>query len=164
MTKEIELTKGQVALVDDDDYEWLSLYKWHAAWQPGLKGYYAMRSQHISYKNAKQKVKTFYMHREIMTPPKGRSIDHINHDPLDNRKENLRVVSHRQNMQNRKRKTSSKYPGVCWDKENNKWRAGIYVDGKHICLGRHKSELKAAKAYENALHSLVGEDPITEKL
>lgn len=78
-------------------------------------------------------------------------IDHINGNTLDNRKKNLRVVSIRTNTNNRHVEQSSNYPGVHYDKERDKWRAGIIINGERVELKRHETELEAKEAYEMAL-------------
>ncbi len=122
MTKEIKLTRGHIALVDDTDYEWLNQFKW-TFMPPG----YAMRriNQHRA-----QKPQTLLMHRMIMEPIGGKEIDHINRDGLDNRRENLRVVSRSQNLRNRRafKNNKSGYKGVSFNKQTGKWRMQIHRD------------------------------------
>jgi hypothetical protein len=78
-------------------------------------------------------------------------VDHINGDSKDNRVENLRVVTHRENCNNKVGKYSSKYPGVHWDKERNKWVAYIRINGKKKNLGRYEKEEDARDAYLKAI-------------
>ena len=85
--KEIPLTRGKFALVDDEDYEWLSQWKWYCS----TTGY--------AVRGCKNRI--LYMHREIAKTKPGMLTDHINRNKLDNRKENLRFCSHRENMKNR---------------------------------------------------------------
>lgn len=166
MVKTIELTQGQHALVDDCDYDYLNQWKWHALHQPTINGFYACRNMNLGYKNGKQKHKAIRMHRTIIESVIGRElqrnefVDHINHNPLDNRRENLRIASIRQNAQNLKRKTTSKYPGVCWHKEKQKWIAQIQLKGNKKHLGTFNDEIQAAKVYEQACRELVGEELI----
>jgi hypothetical protein len=164
MVKKIELTQNQVALVDDEDYEFLNQNKWHAAYDNKVKGFYARRKEYIVMFNGERKGKTINMHRVIMGRVLDRElkrtevIDHINHNICDNRRKNLRMVSNRQNMQNQKRKTTSKYPGVYWNKAIKKWMAYIQLNGKLKHLGVFTDEREAAKAYERACRELVGEE------
>lgn len=133
MTKEIPLTQGKVALVDDEDYERLNQFKWFAS--KNGKTYYAIRKSKI------------LMHRTIITPPSGFEIDHINGNGLDNRRENLRIVSHRENCQNKHIEKTSKFPGVTWNKQHKKWHAHVRILGKNRYLGSFDDEVEAAKAY-----------------
>jgi hypothetical protein len=90
-------------------------------------------------------------------PPEGMEVDHINRDPSDNRKENLRLATHRQNLYN------STYPnqwgckGVTLDVARNKWRAQIRIDGRKVNLGRYETFEEAAEAYRKAATELHGE-------
>lgn len=85
-------------------------------------------------------------------------IDHINNNPLDNRKSNLRIVTARQNSMNCKsRKGSSKYIGVSFDKKSKKWKAQIRPNGKQIYLGRFDDEIEAAKVRDIATKKYFGE-------
>lgn len=78
-------------------------------------------------------------------------VDHINHDKTDNRVENLRLVTQRENTSHRKKKGSSKYPGVYWNKRDQKWMAYIWIDVKKKYLGLFEIEEEAAQAYLDAL-------------
>lgn len=145
--KIIRLTQDQTTIVSDEDYGRLSRNKWHAAWDSGTQTFYAQ---------AGLKRKTIKMHRVILgvTNPKIH-VDHINHDTLDNRRENLRLVDTRTNSSNQKDKEngkfSSRYTGVSWNQKNRKWFAGIRIDGKRKHLGSFDSEEEASKAYRSAL-------------
>ena len=142
--KIIPLTKGMEAIVDTEDYEWLTQWKWHT-----FIAKYAARSQWIKGKNKK---KTILMHRLIMNTPDDMDTDHINGNGLDNRKCNLRVCTSSQNHMNQnlqKKDKTSKYKGVYWNKERDKWQAYITV-GKVRSLGRFDKEDDAAMAYNMA--------------
>lgn len=142
-------TKNKVIiLVDNENYDYLNKFSWHInSW-----GYVY---RHIP-KNRKSKIS---MHREIMGFPKDMCIDHINHNTLDNRKQNLRVCTLSQNGANQiKRKgLSSIFKGVTWDKSKNKWMAQIMIHKKHFYLGRYKDEIEAAKAYDKKAKIAFGE-------
>jgi hypothetical protein len=91
------------------------------------------------------------MHRFIMDPPRSMVIDHINHNGLDNRKANLRVVTQQQNLWNSRRGLNqgrSRYKGVSWDADNNKWAATIRINGKCKRLGFFTDEISAARMYD----------------
>jgi len=141
MTHEIPLTQGKIALIDDDDYEEISKYKWFA--NKRGKTYYAIRNS--TYENGKRYL--IYMHSIIAGTPKGMETDHMNGNGLDNRKENLRIVTKRTNQQNRHQEKSSRYSGVYWDNQKMIWRAGIQFNGKHYSLGRWDDEKDAYEVY-----------------
>jgi hypothetical protein len=148
MPTQIPLPCGRAVLVDDEDAELVSGYPWHHT-----KG-------HASYSDASTDKNARYMHRMIMGDPEDKEIDHINGNGLDNRKINLRVCTHAQNMKNRKKRsspTSSTYKGVSWHKREGKWIARIYSDGICYYLGYYDDEVKAARAYNDRARELHGE-------
>lgn len=152
--KEIPLTRGYVALVDDGDYPALSRYKWHVVGQ-GRRLYAARK--HIA-----DGVKTsLYMHVAIMQPPDGMQTDHVDGDSFNNQRSNLRNATVQQNNRNRRKfdneTTTSPYKGVSWDKSLKKWRAWIRYDGKRKYLGVHEYEKAAALAYDEAAKKYFGE-------
>lgn len=146
--KTINLTKGLVAKVSEEDFDYLNQWKWH------FDGRYPARTAWDSMIKAERKV---YMHRVIM---EAQFVDHINGDKLDNRRENLRAVTKSQNNMNQsqqKKQKHSKYKGVSWDKSRNKWMAYCKKDGKMNYLGRFTDENEAALAYNNKASELFGE-------
>jgi hypothetical protein len=93
----------------------------------------------------------YYLHYGIW--PGDFQVDHIDGDKLNNKPENLRLVTHKQNNRSYKKPTkgaSSKYRGVCWDKKSNKYRAQIHHNKKVINLGRFTCEKEAALTYNIA--------------
>lgn len=155
--KIIQLTQGQVAIVDDDDFEKIGSLRWHACWSRRGKTFYAHRNA----LNGNGKRTIIQMHRVIMgaTDP-NIEIDHKNHDTLDNRKENLRACSGLQNKSNRsgpQANSTSGVRGVYWHKRAGKWMAQIKVNKKHIYLGLFDSKDKAAEAYASANREHFGE-------
>jgi len=146
--KLIPLTQGKFAIVDPEDYDELSRYKWTAAKSPNT--FYAVRSV---------RRRQIRMHRLITDAPKGLVVDHRNHNGLDNRKQNLRLCTRPENARNQRPQTnrSSKYKGVCWHKNQKKWLARVYSNGVTYHLGSFKSEIAAAKAYDKKAKELFGE-------
>lgn len=148
--KEIKLSRGFFAIVDDEDYEYLSQFKWHTTGYPGLE--YASRCF------GNQKV--MRMHRELMDCPSHLTVDHINGNRLDNRRSNLRIATIQQNCFNRKIKIkhSSIYTGIYKNgNKNNTWRARIRINGRIISLGTFPYEEQAALAYNVAAKKYFGE-------
>lgn len=159
--KKIPLTLGLWAKVDDDDFAFLSQYKWQARRSKNGRTVYA---SHAYVKNGK--VKNTQMSRMIMNPPKDKLVDHINHDGIDNRRSNLRICTdteNNRNMSKSQRKLTSKYKGVLLHKDkshhrNKQWRAQIREGkGKIRYLGYFWTEKEAAIAYNRAAQQLFGE-------
>jgi hypothetical protein len=151
--KEIMLTQGKVAIVDDEDYEYLCQWKWLF-----IKQGYAARNAHLGYINGKQKQRLVFMHRQILNAPEEMHVDHINGDGLNNSRLNIRLCTKAQNRMNRKPQLgTSKYKGVCWDKANSKWLASIAVNGKSKTIGRFLCEIEAAAAYNECAKDFHGE-------
>jgi hypothetical protein len=141
--------EGLYTLVDREDFEKFG----HLKWTLNTYGY--------AYANIKQletkKHKTFYLHRLLMDNPEGLQVDHINHDRLDNRKENLRICTSTENNRNRTKRldTPNKYKGVSL--RNKKYRAAVKIAGKTIHLGYFKTQEEAAMAYNEAAYIYFGE-------
>jgi hypothetical protein len=151
---EIKLSQSQVTLIDDEDYEWLSKFKWHYS-QGGNTGY-AKRDIWV-----KGKGKVLKMHRIILGLNFGdkRQADHINGNGLDNRKGNLRIATKTQNSCNRDKQinNTSGYKGAFWVKAKKKWKAQIRSNGKSYHLGYFNDVIKAAKAYNKGAIKHHGE-------
>lgn len=152
--KTIELSQNQKALVDDEDFLYLSTNKWSALYSKGTRSYYAVRSVKVN-----NKWTTIAMHRIIMNSEKGALVDHINHNTLDNRKENLRVCNALQNAQNRNINNSNKtgHKGVSFHKRDRVFYAYIKYNHKRKHLGSFKDVKEAALAYNKAAKELFGE-------
>jgi len=143
--KRIKLTQGKHALVDDEDYEELSKYKWHAV----------NTGNHLYARNSNG----VYMHREVMNTPKGKYTDHINHDGLDNRKSNLRVCTNQQNCWNKSLQSNNTtgHQGVYFDgrpKRQKRWYVRFKLNGKKLSLGYFKNIEEAIKKQEDFVNNL----------
>ena len=131
---EISLSKSSSkALVSKEDYDELIKYKWRL-------------DQH-GYACASINRNVILMHRFIMKPDENLKIDHINNVRLDNRRTNLRIVTFAQNNQNKKvsDSASSKYRGVYYVKNRNKYEARITINGERFNIGKYKTEIEAAE-------------------
>lgn len=112
-----------------------------------------------NYVRTKISNKDMPLHNFIMKPNKNEIVDHINHNTLDNRKSELRICKKQENEFNCRKQAncSSKYKGVCWDKNKNKWISSIGYNNKLIHLGRYNNEIDAARAYNGKAKELFGE-------
>lgn len=157
--KAIPLTQGWVAWVDDEDYERLMQHKWFA-WRNG-RCWYA--SRHSPTDTAGKRT-AILMHREILNAPPELEVHHVEGESspgcIHNWRENLRLVTPKQNNQGLKRKiegASSRYRGVSWREDVQKWRAYIKVDGRELHLGYFDNQEDAARAYDAAARKHFGE-------
>lgn len=144
--REIQLTQGKVAFVDDEDFNELMKYKWYTLKHRNT--FYAARG---IINNGKWKVQL--MHRLIMGDNLEKPmIDHKDGDGWNNQRYNLRPCTNQENQMNRRpnRSCSSEYIGVCWDKPKQKWMARIRINGDRKHLGFFSIEEDAAKAWDNA--------------
>jgi hypothetical protein len=150
---EIPLNKGLVSIVDREDFYQLlqSNYQWQS--KKHGRTYYAYRKVKI----ARNRWTVQKMHNAIMGPGPGMEVDHINGNGLDNRRENLRVVTHQVNCQNQHIKKSSRHLGVGWHKGSGKWRAYIRLKGRTRHIGLFQSEAEAATVYRVACAVLLGD-------
>jgi hypothetical protein len=156
--KLLPLSQNKFAIVDADDYDRLNKYKWCLSKTP--RNNYAMRRTKGRRINGKRtKRKAIMMHRFIMNAPRHLVVDHINHNGLDNRKLNLRLCTRAENSRNRRpfSLNGSRYKGVSYDKQRKLFVAAIRCNGKYYYLGRFKSEIAAAKAYDKKAKELFGE-------
>lgn len=143
--KTIPLTKGMVALVDDEDFEFLNQWKWTASCCD--THWYAARGfQEHYHKNR------ILMHRQLMGAVSGQQIDHQDRNSLNNQKSNLRFSSQSQNVanSNKSKANTSGFKGVTWYKRGQIWQAQLMVNGINHYLGRFDSAQEAANAYDTA--------------
>lgn len=149
MAKHISLNKGLFAIVDDEDFESLSKFKWRS--NHNRRNIYVQRA-------SPTKPKTVMMHRQVLGITDGKiTIDHINGNGLDNRKENLRIATGSQNAGNSRMRigTFGKYKGVHFF--NEKWVARIGHQNKRYYLGRFETREAAALACNKKYTELFGE-------
>ena len=149
--KEITLTKGYVAVVDDEDYERINALKW-----------YALVHRRTVYAARRNKSEgAVLLHRFIMGVADGKThVDHKDFNGLNNTRANLRVCTNQQNhygMRKMRVECSSKYKGVCWYARYQKWKVSIKRCGRTVSLGYHATEEDAARAYDRAARELFGE-------
>lgn len=150
--KQIQLTQGKTVMVDDEDYEFLSQWKWYALKPTGNKNYYAARGL---YDPVTKKRTTQYMHKLLLDTKD--YVDHRNRNTLDNRRKNLRSATPSQSRTNCTPKGVSKYMGVSAIKGSFKWQATICFGGKKRHLGSFDTEEDAAKMYNIWAKTFHGE-------
>lgn len=159
MSKFIPLTRGQQTEVDDEDFEWLNEFKWYAA----FKSSYANGGGYMAVRNVKPR--KLYMHREILMRILERQldskeyVDHIDGNSLNNKRNNLRVVTPQQSAINRDYTSINKsgYRGVSWFKRTGKWQVYIKIGGKAKFLGYFDTAETAGNVYRKAAEELHGE-------
>lgn len=144
----IPLTQNLFAIVDDEMEQSLSQHRWC------VNRGYACR---MDYSNG-GKGRLIYMARAIMDAPDGADVDHVNGNPLDNRRINLRLATDSQNAKNRLfRRNSSGYCGVVWVKRIGRWQAAITANGKRMHLGYFDTPKAASDVYQKAATEHFGE-------
>jgi hypothetical protein len=145
---------GHLFLIDAEDWPRISGFKWSVSSDGGTRMY-------VSTYVGKKKT---YLHRMILEAPNGQTVDHRNGDPLDNRKANLRLATHQQNMFNcgkrstyKGKPTTSSFKGVSWDKSRGRYKAQIMKDRVNHYLGHFMDERSATMAYARAAQEMFGE-------
>ncbi len=154
--KIIQLTKGKVTIVDDEDFDLINSYKWKVS-KSHSNINYAIRN---AWDGKQKKYRKESIHRVIMGVTNSNIfIDHIDGDGLNNCKSNLRICTHSQNACNRKSAigSSSQYLGVSLIKSTGKWLALIRKDKRLYYLGVFNIEAHAALAYNKAAQKFHGE-------
>lgn len=149
----VDLGNGRSAVIDAEDVPRVAVCAWRMF--DNVQTAYAVGNLKVGHR----KYKHTRMHRLIMGAPPDMHVDHIDNDGLNNRKSNLRLVTNAENHQNQKRRADCKsgVKGVCWDKDQGKWRAQIKAHGVRYPLGRFDRLEDAAAAYAEASARLHGE-------
>jgi hypothetical protein len=153
-TKQIYVRGSQLpALVDTEDYARVAIYTWRLQTKKSGAVYVVS-----DYRDGAKTHKRL-LHREVLRVPSAVLIDHKDRNGLNNTKANLRVATASQNLHNRPghKNSTSKFKGVSWSNERNRWCAQIMVNGRTYRLGKFISEVAAAKAYDAAAKALIGE-------
>lgn len=153
----LPLSKGQSAILDEDDFDRFSVFKWSAQWCPCTRSHYVVRYSDGGVKGRHR----IFLHRLVMdlSDDDPRQVDHRNHDTLDCRKENLRIATRSQNQMNRYKNlnNTSGFKGVSWHKRDSEWRSQVVFEGRRIWLGRYRTKEEAAHAYDVKARELFGE-------
>jgi len=153
--KEVYLTRGFIAIVDDEDFERLSQNRWC---YDGKR--HAVR-RGSKFSDGHQRI--IYMHRDVIGATPEFVVDHINGNGLDNRKCNLRMCTVMENSRNQRlgARNTSGFKGVHFHKGGQKWQAYIKHHGKRYHLGMYNTPEEAARAYDEAARLLFGEFALT---
>jgi HNH endonuclease/AP2 domain len=150
----IRTRAGHLFLIDTEDWPRISGFKWSVSSDGGKSRYVSTRIEG----------KKIYLHRVLLEAPHGQKVDHRNGDPLDNRRANLRLATHQQNMFNRRKShtfkgkpTASTFKGVTWERSRGRYKARIKKNGIYHYLGHFMDERSAAIAYDHAALEMFGE-------
>jgi hypothetical protein len=154
--RRIYLDEGLWTIVDPQDYYRFGCFKWCLDGHDGK--FYAVRDARVGLDYTIR----VRLSREIMQAPKGTFVDHHNGDSLDNRRDNLRIATRCQNMQNAKKRknkanASSQFIGVYLDKNGRTWNYQLKANGKIVSTGRYATEIEAARARDLAAIKYHGE-------
>ncbi len=141
----IALTDGGYAYVDAADYEWLNQWRWHMC-SDGYAGRW-------------EKGKRIYMHRQILEPPKGMVVDHVDGSRANNCRANIRVCTRAQNIHNKRKCTGSRsrFKCVYYSKKLGKWYSRCWFNGRDRRIGYFDTEIEAARAYDRQAVAWFGE-------
>ncbi len=151
--RKIYLPQGMFAMVDICDYDYLNKFKWQLS--KDVNNCYATRRERID-----GKLKNIRMHRDLLkVSDRKLLVDHADKNGLNNTRSNLRICNNSQNSSNRraKKRLSTKYIGIDWNKNAGKWRARVILNGEFISAGYYKLETEAALAYNYMAFALKKE-------
>lgn len=155
----IPVNTGFEALIDDEDFDWASRFRWWARRDGSRRVYAAAALPRVP----GEKRTCIYLHRLIMREPAGAFVDHINGDTLDNRRVNLRIASHQNNVRNRRNRKPTRtgykgvWPNVANGRKTGRFTAIIRVSPKkRIHLGSYDTPEEAAKVYDAAATAYFG--------
>lgn len=161
--REIPLTRGKVAIVSDEDYEWAMQWRWQASKYPHKSGvlWYATRNPRYG-PRSENKRRFILMHREIALRaglPLSRWYDHRDGDGLNNERHNLRPATVPQNMANARKMVgkSSQFKWVYWNKRERKWIVKLSANGLDIYIGAFRDELEAGRIANEAAIAIHGD-------
>jgi len=156
MSREIPLTQGLVAIVDDEDFKRLIRNRWFAGRK--RRQTYAVRQIYLAESKTNRRL---YMHREVLGARPGSQVDHANGNGLDNRRSNLRYANYSQQKANSMLSSSntSGFKGVSRDGRGRRkeWRAQLRVGGRSLLCGSFHEATEAARAYDEAAVTHFGE-------
>lgn len=170
MSKQIKLTQGKFAIVDDEDYPYLNRFRWYASEYKGTeRAQLRIRSLNNTNKTSKALKKcTIYIEQFLLTARNGYVYIHLNKNGLDVRKENLilSTIPHAYQRGKKRKNTTSKYKGVYFNKRKSekKWCAQVSKDKKHYLVGYFYTEDEAGEAYNEKARELYGEIAFQNKI
>jgi len=149
MAKAIPLRNGVSTSLDDEDYDRAQAFRWHKT----ANGYVAGT---VIEQGARKRV---YLHRWLLDAQPGQLVDHLDGNPLNNRRANLRLATRSQNQANRRRNRTSRsrYKGVTWHQGQQRWMARLQVNGRRITIGYYADPLQAAYEYDAFARTYFGE-------
>ena len=163
MAKEIQLTRNLVAIVDDEDFERVNARSWYAKMIVSSKTvFYATSAEKLP----SGKHTCILMHRFIMQPPEGKEVDHIDRNPLNNQKSNLRLATRAENSRNRKIYTNNTcgYQGVQFSKQRNRFFATLRLNGVRYRSTSRLTAIEAAADYNELAIKYHGEFACLNKI
>lgn len=162
--KQIQLTQNKLALVDNENFEYLNQWKWY--YMTYRNRGYAVRAIYLGGGAKNCKLKRIWMHRLVMNAPDNVRVDHIDNDSLNNTRVNLRFCSNQENAFNQglAKNNKSGYRGVSWHKNHKRCYANIRINNKLKFLGSFQDSKDAASIYNLAAKKYFGEFAWLNKL